>query len=127
MDYFFVVQATFCNRFSNYTCAMLNIGSYLSKHLIAKISRNVFYFFRMLLVAIEIEIASGSKMADLSTSENKEIYQTQQLPNSNQATIINSPMQYDVEIFINLIKEEPCLWNTSSRGYKEQNKKRNAW
>ena len=75
----------------------------------------------MLLVVIKIEIASGSKMADLSTSENKEIYQTQQLPDSNQATIINGPIQYDVEIFINFIKEEPCLWNTSSRAYKEQN------
>ena len=39
-------------------------------------------------------------MADLPTSENKEIYQTQQLPNSTQATIINGPKQYDVEIFI---------------------------
>ena len=72
----------------------------------------------MLLVAIKIEIASGSKMADLSTSENEEIYQTQQLPDSNQATIINGPIQYDVEIFIDLIKEEPCLWSTSSRSYK---------
>ena len=59
-----------------------------------------------------------SNKADLSTSENEEIYQTQQLPDSNQATIINGPIQYDVEIFIDLIKEEPCLWSTSSRSYK---------
>ena len=67
---------------------------------------------------------SGKGLADLSTSENEEIYQTRQLPNSSQATIINGPIQYDVAIFIDLIKEEPCLWNTSSRAYKEQNKKR---
>lgn len=36
-------------------------------------------------------------------------------------------MQYDVEILIDFVKEEPCLWNTTSRAYKEQNKKRNAW
>ena len=35
--------------------------------------------------------------------------------------------EYTVEIFIDLVKEEPCLWNTAFRSYKDQTKKRNAW
>ena len=40
---------------------------------------------------------------------------------------IDGPMEFDVEIFIDLMKEEPCLWNTSCRAYKENTKRRNAW
>ena len=36
-------------------------------------------------------------------------------------------IEYNVEIFIALVQEEPCLWNTSFRAYKDQTKKRNAW
>ena len=36
-------------------------------------------------------------------------------------------IEYNVEIFIGLVQEEPCLWNTSFRAYKDQTKKKNAW
>jgi hypothetical protein len=32
--------------------------------------------------------------------------------------------EYNVEIFIDLVKEEPCLWNTAFRSYKDQTKKK---
>jgi hypothetical protein len=39
----------------------------------------------------------------------------------------DSVLEYDAEIFIDLVKGEPALWNTTSRSYKEQNKRKNAW
>jgi hypothetical protein len=35
--------------------------------------------------------------------------------------------EYNVEIFIDLVKEGSCLWNTAFRSYKDQTKKKNAW
>jgi hypothetical protein len=32
-----------------------------------------------------------------------------------------------VEIFIDQVKEEPCLWNTALRVYKDQTKSKNTW
>ena len=39
----------------------------------------------------------------------------------------NETCEYDQEIFIDMIRSEPCIWNTGSRAYKEHNKKRCAW
>ena len=36
-------------------------------------------------------------------------------------------IEYDAEIMIDLIRQEPSLWNTQCRSYKEAGKKRNAW
>ena len=33
-------------------------------------------------------------------------------------------IEYNVEIFIALVQEEPCLWNTSFRAYKDQTKEK---
>ena len=34
---------------------------------------------------------------------------------------------FDMEIFIDMVKEEPCIWNTSLRSFREQPKKKLAW
>lgn len=39
----------------------------------------------------------------------------------------NQHLTYDPEVLIDLIKGEPCIWDTACRAYKEQNKKKNAW
>ena len=44
-----------------------------------------------------------------------------------QSMINSRTTEFDTEIFIDLVREEPCLWNTSIRSYKEQGKRRNAW
>jgi len=36
-------------------------------------------------------------------------------------------IEYDPEVMIELIRKEPCLWNTQCRSYKEAGKKKNAW
>ncbi|CAB4029272.1 Hypothetical predicted protein, partial [Paramuricea clavata] len=48
---------------------------------------------------------------------------TPQVRNDNPIQII----EYNVEIFIGQVQEEPCLWNTSYRAYKDQTKQKNAW
>ena len=40
---------------------------------------------------------------------------------------VNINGKYNIEKFIDLVKEEPCLWNTAFRSYKDQTKKKNAW
>ena len=35
--------------------------------------------------------------------------------------------QFDVESFIDIVRDIPCIWNTSCRSYKEHGKRRNAW
>ena len=40
---------------------------------------------------------------------------------------VDESINYDPEIMIDLIRDEPCLWNTQCRSYKEAGKKKNAW
>ena len=44
-----------------------------------------------------------------------------------QENVQENVIEYNAEIFIDLVKEEPCLWNTAFRSYKDQTKKKNAW
>lgn len=45
----------------------------------------------------------------------------------NTAPVDNSVVEFDVEIFIEEIRQLPCLWNTSLAAYKDRNIKANAW
>ena len=61
-------------------------------------------------------------------------HQTQQDQGEARADSLNvgpgsssSVIEFYTEVFIDLVRDEPCLWNTSLRSYKEQNKRRNAW
>ena len=45
----------------------------------------------------------------------------------NTAPVDNSFVEFDVEIFIEEIRQLPCLWNTSLAAYKDRNIKANAW
>ena len=48
-----------------------------------------------------------------------------------QETLSESPRpeteEFDVEVFIEEIKNFPCLWNTSLRSYHEKHTKNNSW
>ena len=44
-----------------------------------------------------------------------------------QENVQENVIEHNAEIFIDLVKEEPCLWNTAFRSYKDQTKKKNAW
>ena len=44
-----------------------------------------------------------------------------------QENVQENVIEYNAEIFIDLVKEEPCLWNIAFRSYKDQTKKKNAW
>ena len=40
---------------------------------------------------------------------------------------LNVGSEFDMESFIDLVRNAPCIWNTSCRSYKEHGKRRNAW
>ena len=37
------------------------------------------------------------------------------------------PLQFDLETFIQEVQDNPCIWNTSLRVFKENKKKKIAW
>ena len=42
-------------------------------------------------------------------------------------TIKLNKKDYDVDIFINEMREYPCIWNTSLRSYHDQIIRKNVW
>ena len=40
---------------------------------------------------------------------------------------LNIGLECDMELFIDLVRNAPCIWNTSCCSYKEQGKRTNAW
>ena len=42
-------------------------------------------------------------------------------------TIKSTKKDYDVDMFINEMREYPCIWNTSLRSYHDQIIRKNAW
>ena len=43
------------------------------------------------------------------------------------SVLTSSPREFDTEVFIESVREFPCLWNTSLVSYRERNIKANAW
>ena len=56
-------------------------------------------------------------------SENTETDHTEEHKTSNEG-LVNV---FDPEIFIEELRQLPCLWNTSLSSYKDRNVKTNAW
>ena len=38
-----------------------------------------------------------------------------------------TPPEFDIELFLDLIKTYECIWNTSIKSYKDKNARKNAW
>ena len=86
-------------------------------------------------MALLQDILEQSQAQDQGTGVSNFMFQqTQQDQGEARADCLNvgpgsssSVTEFDTEVFIDLVRGEPCLWNTSLRSYKEQNKRRNAW
>ena len=64
---------------------------------------------------------------DFDDIGNSEVSERLDVESQELSNVQENVIEYNAEIFIDLVKEEPCLWNTAFRSYKDQTKKKNAW
>ena len=71
----------------------------------------------------ENESCDDEDLNETNRIENSFINENRQLLE----TIKSSKKDYDVDMFINEMREYPCIWNTSLRSYHDQIIRKNAW
>ena len=66
----------------------------------------------------------GPSSSDAMSSQQATYLQQEPLSDELPRTVTG---EFDVEIFIEELKNFPCLWNTSLRSYHEKHTKQNSW